>query len=183
MVAVSLVRTDESLIGVVGEQSIELLLGLPRSRGGVRGQCLGARVGGYWRLESNTDNLDPVGLFLGEYDGQPVHLRSEVHLTPHYAVRHADICGTVGERELRARAAPVEAPASGPTVMGIDGHFDGTDITLFVTVATDLSGAHIKGIIGGQVISIDATHASVSGQYDGPATLFPLLVGCLLFFI
>lgn len=179
MVAVSLVRTDKSLIGVVGEQSVELLLGLPRSRGGVRGQCLGAQVGGYWRIESNFDNLDPVGLFVGEYDGQPVHLRSEVHLTPHYA----DICGTVGERELRARVAPVEAPAYGPTVVDIDGHFDGAGITLFVTVATDLSGAPINGIIGGQAISVDATRASVSGQYDGPATLFPLLVGCLLFFI
>lgn len=183
VVAVSLVRTDASLIGAVGKQRVDLLLGLPCSRAGVRGECLGAKVGGYWRIESNFDNLDPVGLFLGEYDGEPVYLRSEVHLTPHHAVRHADISGTVGEQELQARAAPVEAPAYGPTVMGVDGHFDGAAITLFVTVMTHSSSAHINGVIGGHPISIDATHTSVSGQYEGPVALFPLPVGSLLYFI
>jgi len=180
VVVVSLVRTDESLVGVVGEQRVDLLLDLPGSRAGVRGECLGAKVGGYWRIEPNVDNLDPVGLLLGEYDGEPVYLRSEVHLTPYYAVSHADISGMVGEQELQARAAPVEGPADGPTVMGIDGHFDGATITLFVTVMTDLSSAHINGIIGGHTVSVDATHTSVGGEYGGPAPLFPLLVGCLV---
>jgi hypothetical protein len=183
VVAVNLVRTDERLVGVVGEQRVELLLEIPNSRAGVRGESLGAQVGGYWRIESNFNNRDPVGLLLGEYDGEPVHLRSEVHLTPHYDVRHADVSGTVGEQELRVHVAPVEAPAYGPTVMGVDGHFDGAAITLFVTVATDLSEAHINGIIGGHSTSIDATRSSVSGQFDGPAALFPLLVVSLLYFI
>jgi hypothetical protein len=67
--------------------------------------------------------------------------------------------------------------------MSIDGDFDGAAITFFVTVTTDLSEAHISGVIGGHTICIDATHSSVSGQYDGPAALFPLLVSCLLYFI
>jgi len=183
VVDVNLVRTDERLVGSVGEQRVELLLKIPRSRAGVRGESLGAQVGGYWRIESNFNNRDPVGLFLGEYDGEPVHLRSAVHLTSDYAVRHADVSGTLGEQELRARVAPVEAPAYGPTVMGVDGNFDGAAITLFVAVATDLGEAHINGVIGGHAISIDATRSSVSGQYDGPAALFPLLVSCLLYFI
>lgn len=107
MVDVELVRTDESLAGVVGDQRVALLLKIPRSRAAVRGQSLGAQVAGYWRIESSSNNLDPVGLFLGEYDGEPVHLRSEVHLTPHYAVRHADVSGAVGEQELQAHVAPV----------------------------------------------------------------------------
>ena len=183
MVDVELVRAGEHLAGTVGEQRVELVLDIPNSRAGIRGESLGAPLGGYWRIESNFSNLDPVGLFLGEYDGRPVHLRSDVHLTPHYAVRHADVSGAVGEQELRAHVAPVEAPAYGPTVMSIDGDFDGAVITLFVTVATDLSKAHINGVIGGHPISIDATLSSVSGQYDGPAALFPLLVSCLLYFI
>lgn len=183
MADVNLVRTDEGFTGVVGDQQVELLLKRPKSRGGVRGESFGAQIGGYWRIESDHDNLDPVGLFLGEYDGDPVHIRSEVHLTPHYAARHADVSGMVGEQELQARVAPVEAPASGPTVVGVDGHFDGAEITLFVTVKGDLSEAHIHGVIGGQTVSIDATRSSVTGRYDGPATLFPLLVSCLLFFI
>jgi len=65
VVAVNLVRTDERLVGVVGEQRVELLLEIPNSRAGVRGESLGAQVGGYWRIESNFNNLDPVGLFLG----------------------------------------------------------------------------------------------------------------------
>ena len=183
VVDVELVRAGERLVGMVGEQRVELVLDIPNSRAGIRGESLGAPVGGYWRIESNFNNLDPVGLFLGEYDGRPVHLRSDVHLTPHYAVRHADVSGAVGEQELRAHVAPIEAPAYGPTVMNIDGDFDGAVITLFVTVATDLSEAHINGVIGGHTISIDAALSSVSGQYDGPAALFPLLVSCLLYFI
>jgi hypothetical protein len=183
MADVELARTDDRLAGSVGEQRVELLLEIPSSRAGVRGESLGAQVGGYWRIESNFNNLDPAGLFLGEYDGEPVHLRSEVHLTPHYAVRHADVSGTVGEQELRAHVAPVEAPAYGPAVMGVDGHFDGAAITLLVTVATDLSQAHINGAVGGHTVSIDATRSSVSGRYDGPAALFPLLVSCLLYFV
>jgi hypothetical protein len=183
VVDVELVRAGEHLVGTVGEQRVELVLDIPNSRAGIRGESLGAPVGGYWRIESNFNNLDPVGLFLGQYDGRPVHLRSDVHLTPHYAVRHADVSGAVGEQELRAHVAPVEAPAYGPAVMSIDGDFDGAAITLLVTVATDLSEAHINGVIGGHTISIDATLSSVSGQYDGPAALFPLLVSCLLYFI
>jgi hypothetical protein len=183
VVDVELVRADEHLVGTVGDQRVELVLDIPNSRAGIRGESLGAPVGGYWRIESNFNNLDSVGLFLGEYDGRPVHLRSDVRLTPHYAVRHADVSGAVGEQELRGYVAPVEAPAYGPTVMSIDGDFDGAAITLLVTVATDLSEAHINGVIGGHTISIDATLSSVSGQYDGPAGLFPLLVSCLLYFI
>lgn len=183
MAGVELVRTDGRLVGSVGEQRVELLLQIPGSRGGVRGESLGAQVGGYWRIESNFSSLDPAGLFLGAYDGEPVHLRSEVHLTPHYAVRHADVSGTIGEQELRAHVAPVEAPAYGPAVMGVDGHFGGAAITLLVTVATDLSAAHINGVIGAHTVSIDATHSSVSGRYDGPAALFPLIVSCLLHFV
>jgi hypothetical protein len=183
MADVELVRTDEGLAGVVGEQRVDLFLAIPRSRAGVRGQSLGAKVAGYWRIESNYNNLDPVGLFLGEYNGEPVHLRNEVHLTPHYAVRHADLSGAVGDRELQARVAPVEAAAFGPTVMGVDGHFDGAAITLFVTVGGDLEDAHIHGVIGGHIVSIDATRSSVTGRYEGPAALFSLLVSCLLYFI
>lgn len=183
MADVQLVRTDEGFAGVVGDERVELLLKRPRSSGGASGMSFGAQIGGYWRIEPNHKNLDPVGLFLGEYDGEPVHLRSEVHLTPHYAVRHADVSGAVGEQELKARVAPVEAPASGPTVVGVDGHFDGAAITLFVTVEGDLSEAHIHGVIGGHSVSIDATRSSVTGRYEGPAALFPLLVSCPVFFI
>jgi len=179
---VELVRTDQGFAGGVGDQRVELLLELS-SRGAVRGKSFGAQIGGYWRIESNLNDLDPVGLFLGEYAREPVHVRSEVHLTPHYAVRHADVSGTVGEQELQTRVAPVEAPASGPTIVGVDGHFDGAAITLFVTVEGDLSEAHIHGVIGGHTVSIDATRSSVTGRYEGPAALFPLLVSCLSYFV
>ena len=70
MVNVELVRAHEHLVGTVGEQRVELMLDIPNSRAGIRGESLGAPVGGYWRIESSFNNLDPVGLFLGEYDGR-----------------------------------------------------------------------------------------------------------------
>lgn len=181
--AVELARTDERLVGFVGEHRVDIALKVPTSRSGIRGESLGAQVDGYWNIESNLASLDPVGLFLGEYDGQPVHLRSQIHLTPHYAVRHADVSGAVGEHELRAHVAPVDAPACGPTIMCVDGDFDGAVITLFVSVEADLSEAHINGVINGNTVNIGATRSSVSGQCDGPAALFLLLTCSLLHFI
>jgi hypothetical protein len=180
---VELARTDERLVGFVGEHRVDIALQTPTTRSGIRGESLGAQVRGYWNIESNFNNLDPVGLFLGEYDGQQVHLRSQIHLSSHYALRHADVSGAVGEHELRAHVAPVDAPACGPTVMCVDGDFDGAVITLFVSVEADLSEAHINGVIDGNTVNIDATRSSVSGQYDGPAELFPLLTCALLHFI
>jgi hypothetical protein len=69
VVDVELVRAGEHLAGTVGEQRVELVLDIPNSRAGIRGESLGAPVRGYWRIGSNFNNLDPVGLFLGEYDG------------------------------------------------------------------------------------------------------------------
>jgi hypothetical protein len=179
---VHLERTEGGLAGVVGDQRVDLVPDVPNSRAGIRGTSLGGRVDGYWNIESNHNNLDPVGIFLGEYDGSPVFLRNEVHLTPHYALRHADVSGTIGEQELRARVTSVEAPAYGPGVWGVDGHFDGATITLFVAVASDLSGARVDGVIDGRPLNLDATRTSVTGEYAGPPALFPLLVCSPLYF-
>jgi hypothetical protein len=178
---VQLERGEGTLAGVVGDQRVDLVF-VPHSRAGIRGTSLGGRLDGYWHIESNYNNLDPVGIFLGEYDGSPVFVRNEVHLTPYYALRHADVFGAIGEQELRARVAAVEAPAFGPSVWGIDGNFDGSTITLFVAVASDLSGARLDGVIDGTPVKLDATHASVLGEYAGPPALFPLLLCSPLYF-
>ena len=65
---------------------------------------------------------------------------------------------------------------------GIDGNFDGTTITLFVAVASDLSGARLDGVIGGIPVKLDATHTSVIGEYAGPPALFPLFLCSPLYF-
>lgn len=103
--------------------------------------------------------------------------------TPHYAVQHADVSGAVGERELRAHVAPVDAPACGPTVMCVDGDFGGAAITLFVTFEPDLSKAHANAVIDWNTVNMVATRSSVSGQYDGSAAIFPLATCSLLHFI
>ena len=182
MADVELRRVEEGVTGSVGDQRVELLLALG-SRGSIHGESLGVRVDGYWHVESNYRNLDPVGLFLGDYDGTHVFLRSEVQLTPHYSIRHADIFGAVGDLKLQGRIAPVDAPAHGPRVVGIDGQINGEPVTLFVAIAGDLSGGSISGVIGGQQIRLEATRTSITGSYDGPPLVFPLLVGSLLYFL
>jgi hypothetical protein len=180
---VQLERVANALTGVVATQRIDLVLDIPNSRAGIHGTSLGARVDGYWRIESNYNNLDPVGLFLGEYDGSPVFLRSEVHLTPYYAFRHADISGSIGEHEIQARVAAVDAPAHGPSVIGVDGEFAGETISVFVAAATDRSGMHLDGVIGGRPIKLDATDTSITGEYEGPPALFLMFACTPLYFI
>ena len=195
MAAISLTGRDGGVTGMVGDNLVDLHLernGLSR----VSGDSFGARVDGHWRIESNCGNDDPVELFLGEYDGLPVFLRSEVHLAPLSSLRHADITGDIGSQQLRARAAPVDA--AGPLVVGIDGHFDGQALTLFATIAGDLSGGQLAGVIGAHHLKIEATRTNITemydgppaslpltitGEYDGPPALFPLLVCALVYFL
>lgn len=183
MAVVDLRRVDAGLLGTVGAGSVHLALDVPRSRSGIHGLCLGDRLDGYWRIESNADTLDPVGLFLGEYGGRPVFLRSEVHLTPHYVLRHVDLSGMVGDRRLGARVVPVEAAAYGPRVLGIDGEWGGRTITLFASLADDGSRGQVDGVVDERQVNLVATRAGVGGEYDGPPELLPLLVGALLYFV
>ena len=73
---VQLERGEGTLAGVVGDQRVDLVF-VPHSRAGIRGTSLGGRLDGYGHIESNYNNLDPVGVFLGEYDDSPVFLRNE----------------------------------------------------------------------------------------------------------
>jgi hypothetical protein len=176
-------RVENSLSGVAGERRVDLVLDVPSSRAGMRGTCLDVSVDGYWRIESNYDNLAPVGLFLGDYGGSPVYLRNEVHLTAHYSLRHADLTGTIGDHTVRARIAPVEAPAFGPDLVGIDGDFDGQTISVDVASAGNLSGIRVDGLIGGHPIKLEVTRGSVRGEYSGPDALFPLFACTPLYFV
>jgi hypothetical protein len=76
VVAVSLVRADGTLVEVVGAQRVNLLLDVPHSKAGIRGECLRAAVGGYLHIKSNFKNLDPVG-FSSANTPASRHLRSE----------------------------------------------------------------------------------------------------------
>ena len=183
MAEVHLERVENSLSGVLGARRVDLVLNVPNSRAGMRGTSLGVSVDGHWRIESNHDNLQPVGLFLGDYGGSPVYLRNEVHLTPRYSLRHADLSGTIGDHTVRARIASVEAPAFGPDVVGVDGDFDGETISVYVASAGNLSGIHVDGIIGGHPIKLDVTRGSIRGEYSGPDALFPLFACTPLYFV
>jgi hypothetical protein len=180
---VALTRSGDALVGTVGDGQVDLQLSVPNSQAGVRGSCLGAQMAGYWRIESNFENLDPVGLFLGEWDGVPVFLRSEVHLSPAYGLGRVDVIGTVGERELRCRVAPVDRYTAGRSLVSVDGYFDTQDVTLFGGVSDDYSSAHLDGVIGGCQVSLVATRTAVNGSYAGPAELLPLLIASLLYFV
>lgn len=180
---VHLERVGDALSGSLGDTRVDLELDVPHSRAGIRGTCGGVSVNGYWRIESNHDNLEPVGLFLGDYGGLPVHLRNEVHLTPHYSLRSADLTGTVGEQSVRARIASVEAPAHGPTVLGVDGDFEGQTISVYVASDANLTGLHLDGLIGGRPVKLDVTRRSVRGEYAGPHVLFCLFACVPLYFL
>jgi hypothetical protein len=180
---VGLERVENSLSGSVGDRRVDLVLDVPNSRAGLRGTCLGVSVDGYWRIESNYDNLEPVGLFLGDYDGSPIFLRNEVHLTPHYSLRHAHLAGSIGDQAVHARIAPVEAPAYGPSVLGIDGDFGHETISIYVAFASDLSGIHLEGIVGGWPVKLDVTRRSISGEYSAPDALFLLFACTPLYFL
>jgi len=62
-VEVSLIRSDESLLGMVGKQRVDLLLDFPSSRAGFRGDCFGAKVGGCWQIGSNPTTSILSGSF------------------------------------------------------------------------------------------------------------------------
>ena len=147
MATVQLEYVGNALSGTVGDETVDLVLDLSNSQAGIRGSCLGVSVGGYWHIESNYDTKDPVGMFLGEFGGAPVALRSEAHLTPYCVLRHAELTGQVGDAILEATIASVEAPASGPSVLSIDGTFGDTAFTVYAAQAADYS-IRLEGLVG-----------------------------------
>lgn len=183
MPRVLLTRRGDELTGTVGDDRVDLVLSVPDSQASVRGRCLGAAVGGYWRIASNAEDLNPVGLFLGEFGGEPVFLRSEVHLSPTYGLGHVDVIGAAGDRELSARIVPVDRSTSDSSLVEIDGRFDGQALTFFAGVSGDDASAHLEGVVGGLTVTLTVTRSEVGGDYAGPPQLFPLLVASLLYFL
>lgn len=184
MAIVDLTRTAAGLAGAVGELPFDLQFDAPNSHAGVRGVSMGVTVEGHWHIESNFENVNPVGRFIGLYDDSQVLLCNEAHLTPDYALRHADLSGSIGGEELMARIAPVDAPAHGPMVLGVDGQIDRKVITLLAAVHTGRTArAQITGAVDGRQVNLVATRSGVAGTYDAPAPLLPLLVMALAYFI
>lgn len=142
-----------------------------------------------WNIGDNHRNLDPITELHGTFAGDPVRLTGDFHLTDYYAFRYADITGSVGDDELSARIASVEAPAIAPATISIDGTFGSNSVTLYASIEGDLSG-RIEGLVGGRPMKLNAIvdrsdghSVDVVGEYDGPAALLTLLVGALIYFL
>lgn len=176
-------RTGDGLEGAVAGQRIKLAFKVPRHQGGIRGECMGARLDCYWHVESNFKTLNPEGILLGEWAGLPIMLRCQVHLARGYALRKAEVVGSVGRLPIQVCLTPLEAPAQGSRVIEVTGTFDTEGVTLFLAIDSDHGGAHIHGKVGERQVKIHATGTSVTGEYEAAPPLFPLLIVPMIYFL
>lgn len=175
--------------GTVGAEPVRFTM-QTRHRSGSRGTSVGLALDVSWNIGDNHRNLDPITELHGTFAGDPVRLTGDFHLTDYYAFRYADITGSVGDDELSARIASVEAPAIAPATISIDGTFGSNSVTLYASIEGDLSGGRIEGLVGGRPMKLNAIvdrsdghSVDVVGEYDGPAALLTLLVGALIYFL
>lgn len=184
---VDLTYRNSLLHGVVGSGPIRIAVAGRPNRASYAGTCSGHDFVLDLQVGSNHRNLNPTTELRGSYDGAPVELSGAVHLTSYFALRHVDITGTIGDHRVTAVVASVEAPASGPAVLSIDGHFDDAVITAYAAVGPTGRAQRIEGLVGGQTMRLTVDTVAglgvhIGGEYAGPPALLGLLVGALTYF-
>jgi hypothetical protein len=182
------------LSGSVGGQPVRLELNVPTHCGRAAGTMAGIAVSATW---VNGDNYriypDVPSDLTGSFAGQPVELHASFHLEPGYFFDHGTVTGHIGVEALDARVEAAAAPGGrgGTRTIAADGTLGSTEFTIYATIDGPLTIGHIRGIVAGAPMRIDAerTHGPdggrtrLTGSYQGPPALLALTAGALLHFI
>jgi hypothetical protein len=184
---VSLTHEAGRLSGTVADEPVDLSLPLPVSSGEVVGSFAGVPVSGRWRLASNYEWAPDVPGWLGGSFGEDeVALRAWFHLDEGVIFDFGGVEGHVGESPVSAFARAL--------VPGLpDGSFlvDGTMAAVGFSLRgkVNVGGGSLQGAVDGKPIALQVERdhpkpgsSSVSGGYEGPASLLMLVVAGLLFF-
>jgi ATP-dependent Clp protease ATP-binding subunit ClpC len=159
------------------------LAGLGRSRRGSANGSWGEVVfGAAWSV-GNVPQLVVSGRF-----GQlPVKLKGDYQLGPDQSFERAGLSGDFGGESLRAEVSAADGGLGTTSAVVAEGSVGDGPIELFVAFSEDSKMANLRGSLGGQAVSLDATRAETSllivGSYSGEPPLLALLLGVLVNFL
>jgi hypothetical protein len=178
---------DGRLTGTVGGQAVNVKGVLPARAGTVAGTMAGEPVDASWAIADENASgpaTAPVKLD-GRFAGQSVSLLATLRLLPDLLFDSGSVSGTAGGRPVRAEATHASGASSSSVT--VDGSFAGTSFSLYGTIASDLSSGLVRGTVGSKAIELTArVHAGavrLTGDYEGPTTLFVLTAGTLIYFL
>jgi len=182
-VRVDLTYRDARLVGMIGSQSVELDLEVPRSSGDARGRFAGAGLDVMWQLGDNYfTHPDIPGSLAGICAGQPVALNGIFVLDSDWSIDRATITGRYGDWTVDARLDGFSSQD-----VGITGSFGPTLFSVAATIAGDGRSGQVRGRVGGQAIRLDAGRRGqairVTGVGAGPPAFLAATIGALLYFI
>jgi hypothetical protein len=190
LIKVDLVHKEQQLTGVVGEEPIDLLLDVPCHAGEVRGNFAGHDLVASWQLGDNYyEHPDVSGTASGTFAGQAFELLGVFHLDSNYAIEAAEISGEIGGEPIAVNLQPATGGLSPTRTVAIDGTFAGTEFSIFSTISGDLTSGHVRGVVDGHALRLDASKEQkdgsvrVTGTYGGPPAILALAVGTFLYFI
>ncbi|HXQ60256.1 MAG TPA: hypothetical protein VN799_09150 [Acidimicrobiales bacterium] len=175
------------LTGTLGGRPVNLSGAVPASSGSVGGTVTGESVDGTWRIgDQNAASPSTVPVNLeGRFAGRPVVLAATLLLMSNFLFDSGTVSGTIGGRPVRAEAT--HAPGESSSSVNVAGSFAGTAFSFYGTIAGDLGSGLVRGTVGPKAISLEArVHGGairLTGDYEGPSTLFVLTAGTLIYFL
>ena len=165
---------------------------LPRSDGNANGTFARDAVNATWDVSNNVTLGQLAGSLPVRLEGMlvgpgslPGSLAGTFAFQPGLPFQSATISGSSGRRPVRA-VAKNEGGRSSVAVQ-VAGSFAGTAFSVVGSLASDLSQGIVRGTVGSDAVEVLANAeqnvVKVTGTYQGPAALFGLIAGSLLFFI
>ncbi|HLX88234.1 MAG TPA: hypothetical protein VKR22_07255 [Acidimicrobiales bacterium] len=161
---------------------------LPRSDGSANGTFAGDAVNATWDASNNVTLGQLGGSLPASLEGVlvgPVSLAGAFAFQPGLLFQSATISGSSGGRPVQAVAT--NEGGRGSVAVKVAGSFAGTAFSVVGSLASDLSQGIVRGTVGSDSVEVlakaEQSMVKVTGTYRGPAALFALIAGSLLFFL
>jgi ATP-dependent Clp protease ATP-binding subunit ClpC len=190
---VKLVFHDNELVeGTIAGAEVHLS-GPVRARGGsVKGTWGGVALGTAWRIGDKQD-VPPTGplpvVISGRFGGAALKLQGDVQLGPHLSFERAGVSGDLCGQSLRAEVSAADGGLGTTSAVVAEGTLGEAPFELFAALSDDGKRAIVRGSVGGQPVSLDATGVDpaasvcIVGTYIGEPALLALVLGVIIHFL
>jgi hypothetical protein len=177
------------LTGVVDGGNVDVVLDLRAAGGTTEGTFAGCNVSAVWKLTDDSDwpVAAPASLS-GRFAGETVELLVWIHFQPPF---HFDHCTVEGELAGRLVSVYIEQgdPASDTGTFSAHGIFADSDFSIHGFVPCGHEG-FVEGAVSGRPVRLRAkpqedrsAPTTITGTYDGPASLLLLVSAATIFFL
>jgi hypothetical protein len=182
--SVELTFAKSVLSGSIGKRKMKLVF--PTSSAPISGTVAGEPTKVQLQTADNSSSGPVVPASLSGTLGKgPVSVVGAFTLAPSFLFESGSVSGNVGRNGIRVNVTPASGESS--SSVNVSGTYGDTALSLFATVAGDLSSGLIRGYVGKMAVHLVAKQSRgahrITGTYGGPPELLALTVGSLIYFL